>query len=56
VSAVRSVFASKTVQRCRFIDRKLFPTVDSFSGIIYPAMDIPMSFFTVIFAVGRVAG
>ena len=39
-----------------FIDRKLFPNVDFYSGIIYRAMDIPTNMFTVMFTLGRVAG
>ncbi len=39
-----------------FVDRKLFPNVDFYSGIILKAMGIPVSMFTVLFAVGRVAG
>ena len=36
--------------------RKLFPNVDFYSGIIYKALGIPTSLFTVIFAVARSAG
>ncbi len=39
-----------------FISRKLFPNVDFYSGIIYKALGIPTSLFTVIFAVARSAG
>ncbi len=39
-----------------FVERKLYPNVDFYSGIIYRAMGIPSSMFTVIFAVARVAG
>ena len=39
-----------------FIDRKLFPNVDFYSGIIYKALGIPSNLFTVIFAVARSAG
>jgi citrate synthase len=39
-----------------FIERKLYPNVDFYSGIIYKAMDIPPSMFTVMFAVARTAG
>jgi len=39
-----------------FVKRKLYPNVDFYSGIIYRAMGIPVSMFTVIFAVARVAG
>ena len=39
-----------------FIERKLYPNVDFYSGIIYQAMDIPREMFTVLFAMGRVPG
>ena len=39
-----------------FIDRKLYPNVDFYSGIIYRAMGIPTEMFTVMFAVGRLPG
>ncbi len=39
-----------------FIERKLYPNVDFYSGIIYRAMGIPASMFTVLFAVARVSG
>lgn len=39
-----------------FIKRKLYPNVDFYSGIIYRAMGIPTSLFTVLFAVARTSG
>jgi citrate synthase len=39
-----------------FIDRKLYPNVDFYSGIIYRALRIPTDMFTVMFAIGRVPG
>ncbi len=39
-----------------FVDRKLFPNVDFYSGIILRAMGIPLDLFTVIFAVARTVG
>ena len=39
-----------------FVDRKLYPNVDFYSGIIYRALDIPVEMFTVMFAVGRLPG
>ncbi len=39
-----------------FVDRKLYPNVDFYSGIIYRAMGIPTEMFTVMFAVGRLPG
>lgn len=39
-----------------FIDRKLYPNVDFYSGILLRAMGIPTNMFTVIFAMGRLPG
>ena len=39
-----------------FIQRKLYPNVDFYSGIIFQALGIPVSMFTVIFALSRTAG
>ncbi len=39
-----------------FIQRKLYPNVDFYSGIIYRALGIPNSMFTVMFAIGRTIG
>ncbi|NLO80897.1 MAG: citrate synthase [Xanthomonadaceae bacterium] len=39
-----------------FIERKLYPNVDFYSGIIYRALGIPTEFFTVLFAIGRAPG
>ncbi len=39
-----------------FVDRKLYPNVDFYSGIIYRALDIPTEMFTVMFALGRLPG
>lgn len=39
-----------------FVDRKLYPNVDFYSGIIYRAMGIPTEMFTVMFAIGRLPG
>jgi citrate synthase len=39
-----------------FIERKLYPNVDFYSGIIYRAMGIPTDMFTVMFALGRLPG
>ncbi len=39
-----------------FVDRKLFPNVDFYSGIIYRAMGFPVEMFTVLFALGRLPG
>jgi citrate synthase len=39
-----------------FIERKLYPNVDFYSGIIYRALGIPVNMFTVMFALGRLPG
>ena len=39
-----------------FVERKLYPNVDFYSGIIYQAMGIPTDMFTVMFAMGRLPG
>ncbi|MGA2840767.1 MAG: citrate synthase [Steroidobacteraceae bacterium] len=39
-----------------FVSRKLYPNVDFYSGIIYSAIGIPRSMFTVMFAIARTAG
>ena len=39
-----------------FIDRKLYPNVDFYSGIILRAIGIPVNMFTVIFTIGRLPG
>lgn len=39
-----------------FIERKLYPNVDFYSGVIYRALGIPVRMFTVLFAMGRLPG
>ncbi len=39
-----------------FIERKLYPNVDFYSGILYRALGIPTEMFTVLFAIGRMPG
>jgi citrate synthase len=39
-----------------FVERKLYPNVDFYSGILYRAMGIPTNMFTVMFALGRLPG
>jgi citrate synthase len=39
-----------------FIERKLYPNVDFYSGLIYRAMGFPTRMFTVLFAIGRLPG
>ncbi len=44
------------LQDAYFIERKLYPNVDFYSGILLRAMGLPMNMFTAIFAVARTAG
>ena len=44
------------LQRSYFVERKLYPNVDFYSGIIMRAIGIPVEMFTVIFAIGRMPG
>lgn len=39
-----------------FVDRKLYPNVDFYSGLIYQAMNFPVDMFTVLFAIPRTVG
>lgn len=46
----------KALQDPYFADRKLYPNVDFYSGIIMRAIGIPLNMFTVMFAIGRLPG
>ena len=46
----------EALQDSYFVDRKLYPNVDFYSGIIYRALGIPVEMFTVMFALGRLPG
>jgi citrate synthase len=39
-----------------FVEKKLYPNVDFYSGIIYKALGFPVSMFTVMFAIARTVG
>jgi citrate synthase len=39
-----------------FVERRLYPNVDFYSGIIYRALGLPTDLFTVMFAMGRLPG
>jgi citrate synthase len=39
-----------------FVDRKLYPNVDFYSGLLYEALGMPMEMFPVMFAIGRTSG
>jgi citrate synthase len=45
-----------TLEDPYFVDRKLYPNVDFYSGVIYRALGIPVDAFTVMFAIGRLPG
>ena len=49
-------FSAEALSDPYFVDRKLYPNVDFYSGIIYRAMGIPVDMFTVMFALGRLPG
>lgn len=46
----------KALEDNYFVDRKLYPNVDFYSGIILRAIGLPLDMFTVIFAIGRMPG
>ena len=46
----------KALEDPYFVERKLYPNVDFYSGIIYRALGIPTDMFTVMFALGRLPG
>jgi citrate synthase len=48
--------AKEALEDPYFVDRKLYPNVDFYSGIIYRALGIPTEMFTVMFAMGRLPG
>ena len=39
-----------------FVERKLYPNVDFYSGLIYEALGMPVEMFPVLFAIGRTSG
>ena len=39
-----------------FVEKKLYPNVDFYSGMIYKALNIPVNMFPVLFAMGRLPG
>ncbi|MCB9897936.1 MAG: citrate synthase [Planctomycetes bacterium] len=45
-----------TLEDQYFVERKLYPNVDFYSGVIYRALGIPVEAFTVMFAIGRMPG
>lgn len=53
---IAKALEKEALQDSYFVDRKLYPNVDFYSGIIYRAMGIPTDMFTVMFALGRLPG
>lgn len=53
---VAKILEDAALKDAYFIDRKLYPNVDFYSGIILKALGIPVEMFTVMFAVGRTVG
>ena len=46
----------RALQDPYFVERKLYPNVDFYSGLIYRALGFPTRMFTVLFAIGRLPG
>ena len=55
-SAVAQQLEEVAVSDPYFVERKLYPNVDFYSGVIYRAIGIPVQMFTVLFAIGRLPG
>jgi citrate synthase len=53
---IAKALEQEALQDPYFVERKLYPNVDFYSGIIYRAMGIPTDMFTVMFALGRLPG
>ena len=56
VLAIAKKLEQEALEDPYFVDRKLYPNVDFYSGIIYRALGIPTEMFTVMFAIGRLPG
>ena len=56
VLAIAKGLEKEALEDDYFVQRKLYPNVDFYSGIIYRALGIPVEMFTVMFAMGRVPG
>ena len=44
------------ILKTHFVEKKLYPNVDFYSGLIYKALKIPINMFPVMFAMGRLPG
>ena len=56
VLAIAKALEKEALEDAYFVDRKLYPNVDFYSGIIYRALGIPVEMFTPMFALGRLPG
>jgi citrate synthase len=56
ILAIAKALEKEALEDSYFVDRKLYPNVDFYSGIIYRALGIPTEMFTVMFALGRLPG
>ena len=56
IGAYQSKLEELALADSYFVDRKLYPNVDFYSGILLRAMGIPTNVFTVCFAIGRLPG
>ncbi|TXD82334.1 citrate synthase [Subsaximicrobium wynnwilliamsii] len=56
ILAIAKGLEKEALEDSYFVDRKLYPNVDFYSGIIYRGMGIPTDMFTVMFALGRLPG
>ena len=53
---IAKLLEEKALNDSYFVERKLYPNVDFYSGIILQALGIPLDMFTVMFAIGRMPG
>jgi citrate synthase len=56
ILAIAKGLEKEALEDSYFVERKLYPNVDFYSGIIYRALGIPTEMFTVMFALGRLPG
>src|SRR5690554_1046997 len=56
VLSIAKALEKEALEDQYFVDRKLYPNVDFYSGIIYRALGIPVEMFTPMFALGRLPG
>jgi citrate synthase len=56
VLSIAKGLEKEALEDAYFVDRKLYPNVDFYSGIIYRSLGIPVEMFTPMFALGRLPG